>query len=169
VMTLHLTMTSSEDVMMMLDMPLACHGGVNYMQGIMFALNLPILLIVGYRYYKGAVVGAMHGSFGMDCLVTTGTSITFLYSCVQLSLACASHTPTKHTFFETTGMLLMFVTVGKYIEAYAKRRSFAAISNLLKLQPREVSVYCTLRLSAGAIAVASQFPLQCGTYCLSNC
>jgi cation transport ATPase len=164
VMTLHLTMTSSEDVMMMLDMPLACHGGVNYMQGTMFALNLPILLIVGYRYYKGAVVGAMHGSFGMDCLVTTGTSITFLYSCVQLAMACTSHTPTKHTFFETTGMLLMFVTVGKYIEAYAKRRSFAAISNLLKLQPREVCAYFCLCSYLRAMAVFLTLPLQLGTF-----
>lgn len=139
VMTLHLSMSSSSAVMMMFDMPAACHGGVRLMQAIMLLLNLPILLIVGYRYYRGAVLGAMHGTFGMDCLVTTGTSITFLYSCVQLGLACHSETPTTHVFFETTGMLLMFVTIGKFIEAYAKRRSFAAISNLLKLQPREAS------------------------------
>lgn len=140
VMTLHLSMSYSEELMMMLETPCACHGGVNYMHAIMFWLNLPILLFVGHRYYRGAVVGAMHGSYGMDCLVTTGTLITFVYSCVELALSCASHVPSKHVFFETTGMLLMFVTVGKYIEAYAKRRSFAAISNLLKLQPREVRV-----------------------------
>jgi Cu+-exporting ATPase len=141
VMALHLSMAFSDQIMMTFDMPAACSGGVSYEQAVMFLLNLPILLIVGYRYYKGAVIGAMHGNFGMDCLVTTGTSITFLYSCVQVSLACHSHIPTKHVFFETTGMLLMFVTIGKFIEAYAKRRSFAAISNLLKLQPREVSYY----------------------------
>lgn len=139
VMGLHLSMTSSKQVMMMFDVPAACDGGVTLMQAVMLLLNLPILLVVGYRYYRGAVIGALHGTFGMDCLVTTGTSITFLYSCVQLGLACHSAVPTTHVFFETTGMLLMFVTIGKFIEAYAKRRSFAAISNLLKLQPREVS------------------------------
>lgn len=141
VMSLHIAMGTSDAVMMAFDMPLACHGAVNISQGVMLALNLPILLIVGYRYYKGALLGALHGNFGMDCLVTAGTSITFLYSCVQVSLACSSGdgVPSQHVFFETTGMLLMFVTVGKFIEAYAKGRSFSAISNLLKLQPREVS------------------------------
>jgi len=140
VMTLHLSMSFSDTVMMYFDMPAMCSGGITLMQVVMLVLNLPILLIVGHRYYKGAVLGAMHGTFGMDCLVTVGTSITFLYSIVQIVLACHAHTPTTHVFFETTGMLLMFVTIGKFIEAYAKRRSFAAISNLLKLQPREVSI-----------------------------
>ena len=139
VMALHLTMSSFPEAMMVFDMPAACQGSVTWMQVVMFLLNLPILLYVGFRYYKGAVLGAMHGNFGMDCLVTTGTSITFVYSCVQLGIACGTHQATDHVFFETTGMLLMFVTVGKFIEAYAKRRSYAAISNLLKLQPREVS------------------------------
>lgn len=67
----------------------------------------------------------------------TGTSITFFYSTFQVCMACATHTATKHVFFETTGMLLMFVTVGKFIEAFAKGRSVSAITNLLQLQPRE--------------------------------
>jgi P-type Cu+ transporter len=144
VMVMHLAMTNSDEVMMLFDQPAACHGGVNRMQLVMLLLNLPILVIVGYRYYRGAVLGAMTGNFGMDCLVTTGTSITFLYSVVQVCIACSTHVPTPHVFFETTGMLLMFVTVGKFVEAYAKRRSYAAISNLLKLQPREVRLqkYC---------------------------
>eukprot|EP01032_Pedospumella_encystans_P007845 gene7845-9354_t len=137
VMVLHLSMSFSETVMMYFDMPVMCSGGITLMQTIMFLLNLPILCVVGYRYYKGAVLGAMHNTYGMDCLVTVGTSITFLYSTIQLGLACGNHIATSHVFFETTGMLLMFVTIGKFIEAYAKRRSFAAISNLLKLQPRE--------------------------------
>jgi len=140
VMVLHLSMSFSETVMMYFDMPVMCSGGITLMQMIMFVLNFPILCVVGYRYYKGAVLGAMHNTYGMDCLVTVGTSITFLYSTIQLGLACGNHIATSHVFFETTGMLLMFVTVGKFIEAYAKRRSFAAISNLLKLQPREVSI-----------------------------
>jgi hypothetical protein len=82
---------------------------------------------------------------------------------VQVSLACHSHVPTKHVFFETTGMLLMFVTIGKFIEAYAKRRSFAAISNLLKLQPREVS-HCFVSICLGCqlavVSVIRSLPLR---------
>ena len=79
--------------------------------------------------------GALHGSFGMDCLVVVGTTVTFVYSCVQLSLACNTGEPTKHVFFEASGMLLMFVTFGKYLEAYAKGKTVSAITNLLNMQP----------------------------------
>ena len=79
--------------------------------------------------------GALHGSFGMDCLVVTGTTVTFVYSCVQLTLACRTGEPTKHVFFEVSGMLLMFVTFGKYLEAYAKGKTVSAITNLLSMQP----------------------------------
>ena len=79
--------------------------------------------------------GALHGSFGMDCLVVVGTTVTFVYSCVQLSLACSTGEPTNHVFFEASGMLLMFVTFGKYLEAYAKGKTVSAITNLLSMQP----------------------------------
>ena len=80
-------------------------------------------------------IGALHGSFGMDCLVVVGTTVTFVYSCVQLSLACSTGEQTKHVFFEASGMLLMFVTFGKYLEAYAKGKTVSAITNLLSMQP----------------------------------
>ncbi len=138
VMCLHLAMATSDSVMMMSLQPAACADSVNLGQMLMICLNAPLLLLVGYRYYKAAILGALHCTFGMDCLVVTGTSITFLYSCFQIALACHEGVPTKHVFFETTGMLLMFVTIGKFIEAYAKGKSVSAVTNLLKLQPREV-------------------------------
>lgn len=71
----------------------------------------------------------------MDCLVVTGTTVTFVYSCVQLTRACQTGEPTKHVFFEASGMLLMFVTFGKYLEAYAKGKTVSAITKLLEMQP----------------------------------
>lgn len=67
--------------------------------------------------------------------MVTGTTVTFVYSCVQLTLACRAGEPTKHVFFEVSGMLLMFVTFGKYLEAYAKGKTVSAITNLLSMQP----------------------------------
>ena len=93
--------------------------------------------------------GALHGSFGMDCLVVVGTTVTFIYSCVQLSLACNTGEPTKHVFFEASGMLLMFVTFGKYLEAYAKGKTVSAITNLLSMQPS----HALLVVSTGSMSV----------------
>jgi len=96
----------------------------------------------------------MHGNFGMDCLVVTGTSISFAYSSVQLAFACANHVPTTHVFFEASGMLLMFVTLGKFMEAYARGKSASAITNLLKLQPSRAL------LVAGGLPASSSSSLE---------
>eukprot|EP01031_Cornospumella_fuschlensis_P029002 gene29002-35007_t len=125
------------EYMMMKD---TCTGGVSNGQIMMLVLNTPLLCIVGYKFYTAACISAYHGSLGMDFLVMVGTSITFVYSLFQLYYACKTHVYTPHVFFETSGMLLLFVTIGKYIEAYAKGRSASAMAELLKLQPQEASV-----------------------------
>jgi P-type Cu+ transporter len=140
VMVLHISMLCFDSVMMFLDVPQVCNGGITRGQMVMVCLNLPMQVLVGYRFYRGAFLGAMHGSFGMDCLVVTGTTITFVYSFIQLCLSCQSGEPSMHIFFETSGMLLMFVTLGKYLEAYAKGSTASAMTSLLKLQPQKVLI-----------------------------
>lgn len=137
VLLLHLFSHSNEMLMMFMSESAICGNGVQMGQLIMLSLNFPLLCIVGFKFYRAALIGAYHGSLGMDFLVMTGTSITFLYSIIKLFYACGSGIPTNHIFFETTGMLLMFVTIGKYIEAYAKGKSASSIAELLQLQPRE--------------------------------
>ena len=65
-MLLNIAMNVSHDVMMAMNMPCACNGSVNLMQLCMLFLNLPIMIFVGYRYYKAAWMGAMHGAYGID-------------------------------------------------------------------------------------------------------
>lgn len=91
-----------------------CTGGVSNGQILMLVLNTPLLCIVGYKFYTAACISAYHGSLGMDFLVMVGTSITFVYSLFQLYYACKTHIYTPHVFFETSGMLLLFVTIGKW-------------------------------------------------------
>lgn len=138
VLILHTIESMTMGSVTFLDNAAVCGDGITTGQLLMFLLNSPIMVIVGFRFYKAAFLGAMHGSYGMDLLVVTGTSVTFAYSCVQLLIACRSDMPASHVYFEAAGMLLMFVTVGKYVEAYAKGRTVASISSLLQLQPREV-------------------------------
>lgn len=125
----------------------------------MVCLNAPLQFLVGYRFYRGAYLSALHGSFGMDALVVTGTTIAFVYSCVQLACSCASATPTMHVFFETSGMLLLFVTMGKYFEAYAKGTTISSMANLLKLQPRKAALVVSggiLSSDGGAVDVEGE-------------
>ncbi len=137
VLVLHLMTHYNASLMMFMMQPALCNGGVEMGQVIMIFLNSILLMTVGYKFYRGAFVGAIHGSFGMDFLVMTGTFITFTYSSIKIYFACTLEEPTQHVFFEVTGMLLLFVTIGKFIESYAKGKSATSVAELLKLQPRE--------------------------------
>ena len=136
VMILHLAMSNSMSLMETMDHPVLCSGGITLNHLIMLALNGPLQIIVGYRFYRGAFLSAIHCGFGMDFLVVTGTTVTFAYSLMQFVLSCHSHVPSKNVFFETSGMLLLFVTLGKYLESYAKGSTTSAMTSLLALQPR---------------------------------
>lgn len=143
VLFFHMAMITSSSVMelSMMPVPSLCRGGITTGQLIMALLNTPLQVVVGYRFYRGAFMGAMHGSFGMDCLVVTGTTITYVYSVTQLAFACRSGVPSMHVFLETSGMLLMFVTLGKFLESYARKSTASAMSSLLALQPHNVRIY----------------------------
>jgi Cu+-exporting ATPase len=107
-------------------------------QTLMITLNSPIQFFVGYKFYRSAAISAIHGTFGMDFLIALGTTVTFLYSFVSVIFAIIYGIRAQHLFFEASGMLLLFVTFGKFLEAYAKGQTVSAMSTLLKLQPQEV-------------------------------
>ena len=119
-----------------LDSPMYNDNHVTIGQAIMMTLNIPMQFFVGYKYYYSAYHGALQGNFGMDCLVVTGTSITFFYSLLQIGFAYVTGIRARHVFFEATGMLLMFVTLGKYLEAYAKGKTISSIGSLMRMQPK---------------------------------
>ena len=122
------------------------NSSISINQVIMLLLTLPIQVLVGYKYYRGAFISAyISRSYGMDSLIAIGTTLIFAYSLVELIYACHSHTVTNDpsaapkVFFEASAMLLTFVTVGKYIEAYTKSRTANAIAKLLECQPKQVT------------------------------
>ena len=112
-------------------------------------LATPVQFGVGRRYYQNAYRGLVHGcTMGMDFLVAMGTSSAYLYSVIVFVLRIvaarreddyhdgdgppvAKLTPT----FETGAWLITFVTLGKYLEAYARGETAGALRTLMKLQP----------------------------------
>ena len=75
----------------------------------------------------------------MDVLVSLGTNASYIYSLISilhhwLSMhAQGDYQPTD--FFETSAMLITFITMGKFLEARAKGRTSEAITRLLTLTP----------------------------------
>lgn len=123
--------------MALMEPSAVCPDSLTVGDALMFFLNTPIQVFVGYRFYRGAILGVMHCNFGMDFLITLGTTITYIYSLFSIIFACANHTHVKHLFFAASGMLFLFVTFGKFLESYAKGKTVSAIGTLLALQPQE--------------------------------
>lgn len=81
-----------------------------------------LLQIFGGRYfYIHAYKSLTHGIANMDVLIVIATTISYLYSVVILLIAILNrwqHSP--RTVFETSPMLLVFVSLGRWLEHIAK-------------------------------------------------
>ena len=112
-------------------------------------LATPVQFGVGWRFY----VAAYHSfpTLGMDFLVCLGTSAAYAYSMIVLMIdlygSMISDTISggmnMHPTFETGAMLLTFVTLGKFLEAYAKGKTASALQTLMELQP-VIATRCTI-------------------------
>ena len=99
-----------------------------YKDWVMFALTLPVWLVVGGEFHRGAISALRHGSSNMDTLVSLGSTAAFGYS-IYGTLAM------RPSYYETASAIVTFVFAGKYLEAAARGRSNRAIRALLDLRP----------------------------------
>ncbi|HET9096969.1 MAG TPA: cation-translocating P-type ATPase [Candidatus Baltobacteraceae bacterium] len=95
---------------------------------VMFALTLPVWLVVGSEFHRGALAALMHRTSNMDTLVSLGSSAAFGYS-VYATLAM------RPSYYETASAIVTLVFAGKYLEAAARGKSNRAIRALLDLRP----------------------------------
>lgn len=71
----------------------------------------------------------------MDSLIFIGVITSFIYSFYEYVLLFKQHTH-KMLYFESAGMILVFVTIGKYFENKSKTKSFNAMQQLLEMAPK---------------------------------
>jgi len=115
------------------------HQIANY---IMLALCLPIMLWSGRRFFVLAWQQARVGQSNMDTLVALGTGTAFLFSLFNTffpeQLRSSGIEP--HVYYETAGLLISFILLGRYFEEKAKRRTSGAVEGLLSLRVLEVAM-----------------------------
>lgn len=99
-----------------------------------FSLGTYIQFWLGEKFYINCFKSLSHGSGSMDVLICTSTSIIYLYS--VFSIIHGIFTDSYPVIlFDTSTMLLMFVSLGKWVESKAKGNTSTALSKLLSLAP----------------------------------
>ncbi|KAL6713893.1 Cu(2+)-transporting P-type ATPase [Lecanora helva] len=105
-------------------------------------LTLPVQFGIGKRFYISSFKSLRHGSPTMDVLVTLGTSAAFFFSVAAMVVSVLFHPHTRpKTVFETSTMLITFITLGRYLENRAKGRTSKALSRLMSLAPSMATIY----------------------------
>ena len=95
---------------------------------IVLALTLPVWLIVGSEFHRGAISALRHGTSNMDTLVSLGSTVALGYSIYATIV-------NQPSYYETAAAIVTLVFIGKYLEAAAKTKSNRAIRALLDLRP----------------------------------
>ncbi|KAK3309681.1 E1-E2 ATPase-domain-containing protein [Chaetomium strumarium] len=109
---------------------------------ICLVLTIPVQFGIGKRFYKSAWKSIKHGSPTMDVLVVLGTSCAFFFSVMAMlvSLLFPPHTRPS-TIFDTSTMLISFITLGRFLENRAKGQTSKALSRLMSLAPSMATIY----------------------------
>ena len=102
---------------------------------VQLVLCVPIL-ILNRAYFTVGFSRLFKGAPNMDSLVALGAAAGLVYSLIEMGLLAAGQvTGMPDLYFESAGMILTLVTVGKYLEESSKGKTTGAITALLALAP----------------------------------
>lgn len=106
-------------------------------------LTLPILYI-NRGYFERGFKSLMHKSPNMDTLIAMGSSAAFIYSFYAIFMmgyelghgnVMQAHMYAMQLYFESAGMILTLISLGKYLESRSKKKTSEAIEKLMNLMP----------------------------------
>ena len=107
---------------------------------IQLALVLPIIWL-GRRFFVDGFKALSKGHPNMDSLVALGTSAAFLYSLYGTYHVLEGHAHfAMNLYYESAGVILTLITLGKYFEAVSKGKTSMAIQTLVGLAPKMATV-----------------------------
>ncbi len=107
---------------------------------IQLLLTLPIIG-AGYQFYTSGFKKIFLLKPNMDSLIAIGTSAAFLYSLYGFAMIYLGKMHFVHNlYFESTGVIIALVMLGKHLEAKSKRRTSDAIHKLMNLTPKTAVV-----------------------------
>lgn len=105
-----------------------------------FQLVLALITIgLFFNYYKDGFKALIKLAPNMDTLVFLGSFFSLIYSLyTNINHTINPNMPYEHVhlYYDSAAMILVIVTIGKYIELLSKRKAKTTINELLKLRPK---------------------------------
>ncbi|MFQ3293860.1 MAG: Cu+-exporting ATPase [Halobacteriales archaeon] len=96
-----------------------------------FALATPVQYFLGREFYRNSYTAIVRNrSANMDVLIALGSSTAYVYSLVVLLGLLAS----EGLYFDTAALILVFITLGNYLEARSKGQASEALRTLLEME-----------------------------------
>ena len=124
------------------------HSSMMLIALIELVLVTPILFLNRKYFIKGTTT-LLHGAPTMDTLIALGSAVSFCYSLYatfaiaydmgQMDMD-AAHSHMNQLYYESAGMILTLISLGKFLEARSKAKTTDAISSLVKLTPQTALV-----------------------------
>ncbi|MGB9986254.1 heavy metal translocating P-type ATPase [Salarchaeum japonicum] len=98
---------------------------------VMFALATPVQVVLGREFYENAYTAVVRNrTANMDVLIALGSSTAYVYSVVAL----LGLLPNAGLYFDTAALILVFITLGNYLEARSKGQASSALRELLEME-----------------------------------
>ncbi len=109
---------------------------------VQFLLVLPIMWL-GRNFYLNGIPALLRRVPNMDSLIAVGTGAAFIYSTwnlVEIALGIDPQARAMDLYFESGGVLIALVSLGKYMETLSKSHTSDAIRQLMKLAPDQATL-----------------------------
>lgn len=104
-------------------------------------LTIPVLYL-GRSFFIVGFKALFKGHPNMDSLVALGTSAAVAYSLYGTAMIFAGDPQfTMALYYESAGVILTLITLGKYFEAVSKGKTSEAIKKLMGLAPKNARVF----------------------------
>jgi Cu+-exporting ATPase len=96
-----------------------------------FALATPVQVILGREFYTNSYTAVVKNrTANMDVLISLGSTTAYIYSVIAL----IGILPSAGLYFDTAVLILVFITLGNYLEARSKGQASEALRSLLELE-----------------------------------
>jgi P-type Cu+ transporter len=152
---------------------------VDFWQWLTLTLAAPVVTWGAWPFHRAALAALRHGASTMDTLVSLGVAAAFGWSLYALFLGDAGEqgmempftlVPSRGTgadeiYLEVASGVTLFLLVGRYLEARARRRSGAALRALLSMGAKDVAVLrdgTEVRVPVTDLVVGAEFVVRPG-------